>query len=118
MSHRSRARVWCMAVSAMLCTHFALAQHGSQGTITVTVLDQSGAVVHGAKLGLRDSSTNDLRKAETRDGGNYTFVNLSLGTYRLSVSKTGYATQVFDAIIVQAAQTTDLSAILKVGATS
>jgi hypothetical protein len=120
MSRRfSLVVIGCLVlVSGLALVPASLAQHGSQGTITVTVLDQSGAVVQGAKLELRDSGTNDLRKAETRDGGNYTFVNLSLGTYKLTVSKAGYATQVFDAIVVQAAQTTDLSAVLKVGATS
>ena len=94
------------------------AQHGSEGTVSVTVVDPSGSVVQGAQLELRDTATNDVRKGETQDSGTHTFVNLSLGKYKLTVSKTGFQTQVFTDVVVQAAQTTDISATLKVGAIS
>jgi len=96
----------------------AWAQHGSEGTVTVTVLDPSGSVVQGAQLELRDLATNDVRKGETQDKGTHTFVNLSLGKYKLTVTKAGFQTQVFTDVVVQAAQTTDISATLKVGVTS
>jgi len=96
----------------------AQAQRGSEGTVTLTVLDSSGGVVQGAQLELRDLTTNDLRKAETQEQGTHTFVNLSLGKYKLTVSKAGFQTQVFTDVIVQAAQTTDISVMLRVGATN
>ena len=95
---------------------FASAQHGTEGTVTVTVVDPSGSVVQGAQLELTDIATNDVRKGMTQDKGSYTFVNLPLGKYRLNVSKTGFQTQVFTDVVVQAAQTTDISAAMKVGA--
>jgi hypothetical protein len=94
----------------------ALAQHGSEGTVTVTVVDPSGSVVQGAELQLQDLATNDVRKAETSDRGAYTFVNLSLGAYKLTVSKEGFQKQVYGNVVVQAAQTTDIKSTLKVGA--
>ena len=96
----------------------AQAQHGSEGTVTITVLDPSGSVVQGAQLELRDLTTNDLRKAETLEQGTHTFVNLSLGKYKLTVTKPGFQTQVFTDVIVQAAKTTDISATLRVGTTN
>jgi hypothetical protein len=92
------------------------AQHGSEGTVTVTVLDPSGSVVQNAQLELRDTSTNDVRKAVTQEQGVHTFPNLSLGKYRLSVTKAGFQTSVFTDVIVEAAKTTDITANLKVGA--
>jgi len=92
----------------------ALAQHGSQGTVTVTVLDASGSVVPGAQLELRDLATNDLRAADTQPNGTYTFVNLDIGRYQLSVRKGGFQTQIYGEVVVQAAQTTDIKANLKV----
>jgi hypothetical protein len=91
------------------------AQNGSEGTVTVTVLDPSGSVVAGAHLELRDISTNYAREAETQDKGTYTFVNLSLGTYKLTVKKDGFRSQVYSDVVVQAAQTTDIKANLQVG---
>src|ERR1700753_3328728 len=59
------------------------AQSGSQGTIAVTVVDASGGLVPKATLSLIDQSTNDTRHASTHENGTYTFVNLTVGTYRL-----------------------------------
>jgi len=116
---KSAARIAiALAAFVVIGAPGVLAQHGSEGTVTVTVLDPSGSVVQGAQLELRDLSTNDLRKGETQDKGTHTFVNLSLGKYKLTVTKTGFQTQVFTDVIVQAAQTTDISAALKVGTTS
>ncbi len=94
----------------------AWAQNGSTGTVTVTVADPSAGVVAGATLELKDTATNEIRKAVTQDKGTYTFVNLPLGKYILNVTKTGFRTQQFTDVVVQAAQTTDISAALKVGA--
>jgi uncharacterized surface anchored protein len=103
-------------VSLALGVPSAQAQHGSEGTVTVTVLDSSGGVVQGAQLELQDLATNDVRRAETQGSGTYTFVNLSLGKYTLKVTKSGFRTQQFPDVVVQAAQTTDIKAALKVGA--
>jgi hypothetical protein len=103
-------------VSLALCVPALWAQHGSEGTVSVTVLDASGGVVQGAQLELQDTATNDIRRADTQDNGTYTFVNLSLGKYKLRVTKTGFRTQEFPDVVVQAAQTTDIKASLKVGA--
>src|SRR5258708_15697711 len=93
----------------------ALAQHGSEGTVTVTVLDPSGSAVAGAEVELVDLATSSTRKGESHEAGNFTFVNLSLGKYRLTITKSGFQTQVYSDVIVEAARTTDISATLKVG---
>lgn len=102
----------------LLATPALWAQHGSEGTVTVTVFDSTGGVVPGAQLQLQDLSTNDVRKATTQDKGNYTFVNLSLGKYKLTISNSGFKSQVFNDVVVQAAQTTDISVTLQVGTVS
>lgn len=110
--------VACLLISFGLSASTACAQEGTVGTVTVTVLDQSGGVVAGATLELRDLATNDVRTGLTQDKGNYTFVGLSVGTYALAVTKTGFDKQVFDSVLVHAAQVTDVSASLKVGVTT
>lgn len=90
------------------------AQH-TQGRINVTVLDPQGAVVPGAKLELRDLSTNELRTAETQSAGTYSFVNLPAGKYRLTVSLEGFQTAAFE-VVVETTKTSDVEATLQVGA--
>jgi hypothetical protein len=100
-----------------LAVPFAWAQAGgASGSVAVTVVDPTGSVVVHAALELRDLATNTVRRALTQEVGNYRFVNLPLGAYSLSVSKPGFETQVFNNVTVQAAQTTDLKATLRVGA--
>jgi len=107
-----------LAALLVVSTPSLWAQHGSTGTVVITVVDQSGAVVVGADLELRDLATNAVRNAQTQGAGLYTFIDLPNGTYRLSVSKTGYTKQVFDTVVVQAAQSTGVNVTLKVGAVS
>ena len=119
MSFNCRRNVgagWVASLLLTLVSVAAWAQHGSEGKISVTVMDPTSSVVQGAQLELRDLATNEVRKGETQGNGTYSFVNLSLGTYRLSVSKGGFKTQVFDSVLVQATKTTDISATLSVGA--
>jgi hypothetical protein len=117
------ARHICIAVACILLVTvftlpFAWAQHGSEGTVTVSVVDPAGEVIQGAQLELRDLTSGDVRIASTGDRGTYTFVNLSLGKFRLTISKSGFQKEVFNSVVSEAAQTTDITAALKIGATS
>jgi hypothetical protein len=91
------------------------AQMSSQGTVAVLVLDPSEGTVQAAHLELIDIATNEVRAAETQQVGSYEFVALPLGTYRLTVSKTGFQTAVLDSIVVQGNRVTDVRVKLKVG---
>jgi Carboxypeptidase regulatory-like domain len=93
----------------------ARAQQSTTGTVTVTVVDQSGALISGAQVELRDLSTNSLRTGQTQDSGAYSFVGLNVGTYSLTITKQGFQKQVFDSVIVHSAQVTDVKASLQVG---
>jgi hypothetical protein len=118
---RSFSVGFCLSVLACLLAVVGLGvqpawgQAGSQGSINVTVLDPDGKVVPGATLALQDRSTNDVRNAVTSGDGNYTFVNLSLGSYKLTVSRKDFQSQSFTDITVHATQVTDVTVNLKVG---
>src|ERR1700733_3630304 len=99
-----------------LNSNFAHAQSGNQGTVVVSVQDNSGAVIPNAGLELVELRSNSIRKAETSDKGTYTFVNLNIGVYRLSVSRSGYQTKIYDAVLVESSTTTTLVASLPGGA--
>ena len=94
------------------------AQSGSQGTVVIAVTDPSGGVVSGATLTLVALRTNDIRTANTEQNGGYTFVNLPIGTYSLTITANGYAKKVYDSVLVQASQATSISVTLAIGSTS
>jgi hypothetical protein len=109
-------RIILLMLLVVCIVPFTFAQHGSEGTVTVSVVDPSGGLVQGAQLQLRDLTSGDVRTAVTGDRGTYTFVNLPLGKFSLTISKSGFEKEVFNSVVSQAAQTTDISASLKVGA--
>ncbi len=60
------------------------------GTIAGTVTDTSGAVVDNAGVTLTNLDTGGPRSVQTDASGNYTFVNILPGRYRLEGEKTGF----------------------------
>jgi hypothetical protein len=116
MSHHRFDRVLTAFVAVLTFTFAPLAwsQH-IEGRINVTVVDQQGAVVPKADVSLVDLSTNTTRQAITTESGTYSFVNLAIGNYKLTVSKSGFAPKILDNVVVQATTTTDLSVQLGIG---
>ena len=89
----------CLFIMAGLHVPAAWGQSSSTGTISITVLDTDGRTVPDAQLTLQDLSTNDVRRGTTQANGTYSFLNLSLGTYKLTVSKAGFDSQAFDSVV-------------------
>jgi outer membrane receptor protein involved in Fe transport len=61
-----------------------------RGGINGTVTDQSGAVVSGAAVEAVDPATGVSHKTISSSGGEFTFQDLPLGKYNISVSATGF----------------------------
>ena len=102
-------------VLCFLCTAQAFAQFDT-ATVLGTVRDASGNVVPGAKIVLTNSGTGITATAVTDENGNYQFLNVKIGTYRVSAEMTGFSTAIADgvSVSVNARQRVDLA--LKVGA--
>lgn len=122
MKSRGFERILLVAIASLAVligsAPWATAQEGTQGKVIVTVVDPSGAVVPAADLKLVEHGTNNTYTAATNGAGEYTFVNLPIGIYTLTVSHSGYSTKVFSAVIVQASQVTSLNAALAIGQTT
>src|SRR6266571_368946 len=95
----------------------AFAQATASATIQGTVTDKSGAVVTGVQVVARNKATDITRTTSTNDVGFYQFELLPVGTYTVTVSKTGFATfaQTLEILVGQAAM---VNAELRPGATS
>src|SRR5205085_8046549 len=84
--------------------------------VRVHVHDASDPTVQGAKLIIQDLPTNKLRSGETMGGGTATFASVPLGNYKLTITKTGFQSEVLSSVVVQGGRVTDLKVQLKVGA--
>src|SRR6185312_9838673 len=73
------------------------------GNLRGHVTDPSGAAVSGAKLELKDLSTQAVQTAQTDGAGDYAFSSLQPRGYQLTVSASGF-TQVSAAITLGISQ--------------
>ena len=87
----------------------------SPGRITGVVRDTQGGAVAGATVQLSNPSTG-LERTETADeNGEFNFPELSLGTYRLTVSKSGFQTTVVTDIVTSQGAVNTVTPTLSVG---
>jgi len=91
-----------LVLFAVALTAFA---QTDRGTITGTVTDPAGAVVASAPLVLLNTNTGNQYQAATSETGNYTFSQLPIGNYTLTVTVAGFKTYVHQNLNVQAAST-------------
>src|SRR5258708_5362774 len=85
------------------------------GSIVGTVTDASGSSVPGASVTLTSPSTAQRRAAQTSQDGNYEFVNLIPGHYRVDVEKTGFKRITRNDIEVQVQAAVRVDAAMQVG---
>src|ERR1051326_4924265 len=76
-----------------------------RGTITGTVADPAGAVVANGPIHAKNVATGLVYDAATSATGNYTIVQLPVGSYELTVSVPSFKKYVRSGLTVQVAQT-------------
>jgi hypothetical protein len=103
--------------AAIFCAVSAFGQFES-GTVLGTVHDPSGANVANANVTLENTTTSATFSAKSNGNGDYEFINVRLGTYRVRVEVQGFQTSITDPfdLMVNARQRVDLT--LQVGQTS
>jgi hypothetical protein len=94
-----------------------VAQSG-RGTLTGTVKDANGAVIPGAAVDLKETSTGSGYSTKSNGEGLFTFNELPPGSYALTVTAQGFETFTQSGIVVEVASTSTVNAALKVGSES
>ena len=103
-----------VAAAVALCGP-SLAAQQTLGGITGEVTDSSGGMVPNVQVTLLGEQTSLKRAAKTNGSGEYTFVNLPIGTYTLTYAADGFDAQKTEHIAVQADRTATVNVQLKVG---
>ena len=94
------------------------AQTGGDGSIQGTVTDSSGAVISGATITATNVGTNVSTVRTSSSAGFFSVSPLPAGTYRVTVSATGFDKLVQDNVVVNALQIRALNPVMKVGEAS
>jgi len=85
------------------------------GSIVGRISDSSGAVVKGASVSVTDIGTGESRISTTNADGDYRFVNLLPGTYRITIKSAGFRPFSQDPIDVKVDTAVRIDAALVVG---
>jgi hypothetical protein len=109
LSNRS---FWVLLVLLLWVTA-ALGQT-SRGTISGTIVDPTGAIVTGAAVKFEQVGTGLTGSTVTTNAGLFSFTDLPPGTYTITVTQTGFATQRIQQVRVEVGKTTSLPVNLSI----
>ncbi|HQR36295.1 MAG TPA: carboxypeptidase-like regulatory domain-containing protein, partial [Blastocatellia bacterium] len=105
--------VFGIVFSLLALSSAALAQN-YRGSVRGRVTDSNGASVKGAKVSLVDQDTNQTRTGVSNEVGEYAFLLLRPGAYRLQVEQTGFK-RASENLIVRVNQEARLDIIMAIG---
>ena len=113
---RWRVIVSWVLVAGWLCLFtFQSARASVTGSISGIVTDESGAVIAGAEITARGVETGIERSVRTDEKGFYSFLALPVGTYTVSVRKSGFKEFQQTGIAISANSAVRVDARLQVG---
>lgn len=101
-----------------LIPSMAGAQIAGTGSVQGTVSDSTGAVVPGAAVTLTDNATQVKHTATTDKQGLFSFPNINIGTYTLTVADQGFKTYTQQNIILEVGSSLGLNVTMTVGSTT
>ena len=106
-------------LASMLLTGVVFAQGiGASGDIRGTVTDPSGALVTGANVTATDIAKGIKHTVATDANGQYRLTGLQPATYSLSVSKSGFQSELAKNVVVNIGQTSTVDFPMKVSQVS
>jgi carboxypeptidase family protein/TonB-dependent receptor-like protein len=85
-------------------------------TLTGTVRDNSGAVIPGAVVAVKQMATGTVRQLATNSAGEYVAAALVPGQYDLTITASGFRTYQAQAVTLRVAQNARIDVTLQVGA--
>jgi len=114
---RPRCCVVCLAFAISLSIPALVSAQGTAGRVLGRVVDPSGAILAGVNVRLVNEATNVSRDTKTTESGEYDFVEVPVGTYRLEFDLTGFKKNVRRGVSLDINQVITLNMTMQVGAT-
>jgi hypothetical protein len=111
-----RAATLLLAMLGLLMSVPAFSQ-STGGRILGRVADPTAAVLAGVKVTLTNEATGAARDTQTNTNGDYTFVEVVPGSYRVEYELTGFKKSVQKSVTVDVNQVVTLNQTLAIGAT-
>src|SRR5216684_708785 len=111
-----RSAVFCCSLIASLLLFFSLASGQSTGGRLIgRVADPSGAVISGVNVTLVNEATGVNRETKTNESGDYIFVEVAPGNYRVEYGLQGFKKDIRRDVTLLVNQVLTLNATLQPG---
>ena len=110
-----RVLMFCAALILTAAGAIPASAQTFRGTILGTVTDTSGAAILHATVTARNMDTGVDRSTDTNGDGGYLIPELPIGTYRVTISLSGFQSVVTNGVVVDVAAQKRVDAVLKPG---
>jgi hypothetical protein len=107
--------VTALALAMCAGSSLAFAQGGTTSTLNGTVVDTSGAVLPGATVSAKHSTTGVVTTAVANTEGAFSLPAMPIGTYVVNVTLEGFKTAVINNVVLTSTQGANVKATLEVG---
>ncbi|HLA96775.1 MAG TPA: carboxypeptidase-like regulatory domain-containing protein, partial [Pyrinomonadaceae bacterium] len=108
MKNSMRLVGFALAVTLFGLNAFAQSQ-STTGLIQGTVVDPNGAIVAGASINVKNVNTGVERTVSSNSDGFFTAPLLPLGTYRVTISASGFTNSILENVEVTIGNTLALT---------
>lgn len=102
--------------AVLLSIPLGLHAQQSPGEIVGTVTDTTGAAIPGATVTAVNNATGTKYTQTSNGSGNFTFAQMPIGSYDVTVTRTNFKSFVESNVVVQTASQAQVRAVLQVGA--
>src|SRR5579862_4595368 len=102
----------------LLCAAPLIHAQSTAGRLLGRVIDPTGALVPGATLTLTNADSGVTQKAESTKSGDYIFLTVPVGRYKLQAEASGFQSFIADGIAVQLNATVTYDIRLTVGSSA
>ena len=110
------ARSLCLLLSVLFVATLVSFAQSTRGELTGTITDALGAVIPGATVLAVNQATGSRSQTVSTSSGAYRFSELPVGSYRVTVTASGFSTATDTGVQITINSVTALSVSLKVGA--
>jgi len=108
-------RKWTLWIIAVLAVSVPLLAQSVRGTMSGSVQDQSGAIVPGVSVTIKNTATGEEFTTVSNEGGAYIFPSIALGTYNLATQLTGFKKVEVQGVVVEVGTPAIVNVTLEVG---